>query len=77
VRYLVWSNHRGAWVRPQCNGYTGSLDEAGYFTAADAERIVALENCGGPVERVDPFTNRRYVQYSAVIMPEPQMVVMV
>lgn len=75
MRYLVWSNRYGGWLRPHRNGYTGSLDEAGYFEVDEAGRIAAMENCGGPVERSDPFTGRRYAQHSAVVMAAPEVLV--
>lgn len=75
MRYLVWSNRFGAWVRPERNGYSTSLDEAGYFTADDAEVIVSLENVGphGWAKRVDPFNNREYHQWAAVMMAAPEL----
>lgn len=77
MRYLIWSNREGGWWRPGCNGFTRSLDEAGYFTREDAERLVAQATCNGVLstDRVDPFTGRRYRQADEVMMPEPQMAV--
>lgn len=69
----MWSNCYGAWVRPERNGYTGSLDEAGFFTVEQAGQIARLENAGGPVERVDPFTGQGYVQFAAVVMTAPAL----
>jgi hypothetical protein len=39
--FLIWSNEHGAWWRDNESGYTSHIDEAGRYTRADADRIVA------------------------------------
>ena len=39
--HLIYSHEHGAWWRPRRLGYTSVLAEAGHYSAADAERIVA------------------------------------
>ncbi len=72
--FLVWSNLYGAWVRQGRNGYTGSIDEAGFFDLDEAGQIARLENVTGMVERVDPFTGRGYAQFAAVVLNAPALV---
>jgi hypothetical protein len=42
--YEIWSYEHRAWWRPARFGYTESLAEAGIYTRAEAERIVADAN---------------------------------
>lgn len=73
----MWSNRHGGWWRPLRNGYTGSIDEAGYFEYDEARQIVALATWGegGRIKRSDPFTGREYWQYGDVMITAPQVLV--
>lgn len=42
--YVIWSFEHGAWWAPNRYGYTRVLDEAGRYSQADAEAIVATAN---------------------------------
>lgn len=46
--YLIWSEEHGAWWRPAgilgSWGYTHFMTEAGRYTKAEADRIVAQGN---------------------------------
>jgi alpha-glutamyl/putrescinyl thymine pyrophosphorylase clade 1 len=41
---LIWSGEHRAWWRPNCQGYTQSIDEAGRYSFADA--FEATKHCG-------------------------------
>ncbi|MDN5849112.1 MAG: hypothetical protein L0H63_05660 [Nitrococcus sp.] len=43
-KWLVWSNEHGAWWRPAKWGYTRAIEEAGRYTRAEADAIVAQAN---------------------------------
>ena len=45
--YVIWSFEHKAWWAPNRYGYTRLLDEAGRYTQADAEDIVATANLPG------------------------------
>jgi len=45
--YLIWSNQHGMWWRPDEAGYTRTLEEAGRYSRADAERIVNAATVNG------------------------------
>jgi len=49
-QYLVWSNEHRAWWRPNSNGYTGSIDQAGRYTRHEAVRIVDGANAFIPTD---------------------------
>lgn len=42
--YLIWSNEHTAWWKPAHRGYTTVIHEAGRYTSAEADRIVAAAN---------------------------------
>jgi hypothetical protein len=42
--FLVWSEEHGAWWRSGGAGYTHSMEQAGRYTKAQAEAIVASGN---------------------------------
>lgn len=42
--YVIWSFEHDAWWRPARMGYTASFVEAGHYTQAEADRIVANAN---------------------------------
>jgi len=44
AEYVIWSFEHGAWWRPGSWGYTRELAEAGRFSKAAADRIVADAN---------------------------------
>ena len=56
--WLIWSLEHTAWWRPGRWGYTTVLAEAGRYTRAEAEEIVARANivaiheCAIPIEAV-------------------------
>lgn len=45
--YLIWSEEHGAWWNPNGMGYTRSMQRAGRYSKADAERISDNANAGG------------------------------
>lgn len=45
--YHLWSNKHSAWWRPNSQGYTQDVAEAGLYTEADAvARVVNSSQCG-------------------------------
>lgn len=44
LEYVIWSFEHGAYWRPAECGYTRALAEAGRYSQADAERIIASAN---------------------------------
>lgn len=52
VVYLLWSQTHTAWWRPDARGYTGSLEEAGRFTEADAVRYAVASAQSGIRDKV-------------------------
>lgn len=44
IPWLVWSNEHGKWWKPGGRGYTSTIGEAGRYTRAAADRIVADSN---------------------------------
>lgn len=47
VTYLLWSNGRQQWWKPDEAGYTSDQDEAGEYSLERAiELVVASANCG-------------------------------
>lgn len=42
--YLIWSNEHRAWWRPQRQGYTSSIHEAGQYTRENAFKICKNAN---------------------------------
>ena len=42
--YVIWSFEHEAWWRPDRRGYTPDLKQAGRYTQADADAIVADAN---------------------------------
>jgi hypothetical protein len=71
--FLVWSNQKGAWWRPNHSGYTSIIDEAGRYTLAEATAIVDGATVGGQLvhHRTDPVTGRAYDCYDEVVVPAP------
>lgn len=44
IPWLVWSNEHGKWWKPGGRGYTSTIEEAGRYVRAAADRIVAESN---------------------------------
>ncbi len=42
--YLIYSNKTSAWYRPCSKGYTSDICQAGLFTRAEAERMIAVSS---------------------------------
>jgi len=61
---LIWSNQQERWWRPARRGYTTHLAEAGKYTRAEAEAIVADATCDGRLvrTRTDPITGVEYTE---------------
>lgn len=72
--FVVWSNEHRMWWRPNGRGYTDSLDEAGRYDRAEAERIVARATCDGLLtyRRVNPMTGEEYSQSAEVLLLAPE-----
>lgn len=50
MKYLIWSNEHNAWWRPNGNGYTKSIEEAGRYTFERAAEICRDANWYRPQE---------------------------
>jgi hypothetical protein len=74
-QWLVWSNQRGMWWRPDERGYTSFLHEAGQYSREDAERIVAKATVDGRLvrTRVDPVTGKEHKFLDEVAIPAPEV----
>lgn len=74
MAYVIWSNRRRAWWRPNGRGYTDSLDEAGRYDRATAEQIVADATCNGQLthRRTNPVTGEEYSQVDEVLLLAPE-----
>ena len=72
--FLIWSNQHGAWWRPLRRGYTQIIDEAGRYSAAEAEAIVKQCTLDGKLRytRRNPYTDEQYECYDEVMVPAPQ-----
>jgi hypothetical protein len=72
--FVIWSNQKRMWWRPDGRGYTDSLDEAGRFDRERAEYIVELATCGGQLtyRRTDPVTGEEYSQLPEVLLLAPE-----
>jgi hypothetical protein len=73
-RFLIWSNQHGMWWRPGNSGYTMHIEEAGRYSLAEAEKIVASATCDGALrhERTDPVTGAAYVSFDEVLVLAPE-----
>jgi hypothetical protein len=67
VKYLIWSNRREAWWRPESKGYTRDPAEAGRYTEADALTI-CLEHGGGISLVRRSLTSRRNAEVPGQVM---------
>lgn len=76
MRYLIWSNQKHQWWRPNGLGYTDVIDEAGRYDAEYARRIVAGATVDGQLvhRRTDPVTGRAYDMLDEVMVPAPDPV---
>jgi hypothetical protein len=72
--YLVWSNQKGMWWRPNHAGYTQFIEEAGRYLRPEAERIVATATCDGLLthNRTDPVTGVPYVSFDEALVLAPE-----
>lgn len=43
-RWIVWSNEHGAWWRPNWNGYTQDVHQAGRYDDAELDSILKTAN---------------------------------
>jgi hypothetical protein len=46
VNWLIWSNDRGRWSKPNRHGYTNRLADAGRYSFDEALEIVQDANAG-------------------------------
>jgi hypothetical protein len=74
MMFLVWSNEHRMWWRGGHRGYTDSIEEAGRYSRADAQAIVARATLDGllTVRRTDPVTGKEYSQLSEVLVLAPE-----
>lgn len=74
MNYLIWSNQQGMWWRPAKAGYTMHIEEAGRYSRAEAEAIVADATVGGQIkhQRVNPVTGEVYEQFDEVMVLAPE-----
>jgi hypothetical protein len=74
VRFLVWSNEHRAWWRSHHRGYTEYIEEAGRYSRAEGEQIVARATLNGRLtnRRVNPVTDEEYAQPSEVLVLAPE-----
>lgn len=72
--FLVWSNEHQQWWRGGQRGYTAVIDEAGRYSRAEAEGIVAKATCDGQLtyRGTDPYTGREYSHFSEVLVLAPE-----
>lgn len=72
--FLVWSNQHAQWWRPAERGYTAIIEEAGRYSRAEAERIVAKATLDGYLahERTNPITGEGYVALDEVMVLAPE-----
>jgi hypothetical protein len=69
-RWLIWSYEHDAWWRPGSWGYTRELAEAGRYSAAEAERIVARANVVTVNEQAIPLAEApTFVPASSIVCP--------
>lgn len=52
IGYWIWSNEHGKWWRPDSNGYTDCLEEAGIYSHVETQQILTGANIGIPKGRV-------------------------
>jgi hypothetical protein len=71
--FLIWSNQHGMWWRPNRRGYTQIIDEAGRYSADEAEAIVRQATVDGALRhtRRNPITGDIYEMFDEVAVPEP------
>ena len=74
MKFLAWSNEHVMWWCGNHRGYTSSIEEAGRYSRADAEAIVAKATLDGvlTVRRTDPYTGAEYSQLSEVLVLAPE-----
>lgn len=72
--YLIWSNQKGMWWRPERRGYTAFIEEAGRYPRDEAESIVrdATVNWQIRHDRVDPVTGVGYVSFDEALVLAPE-----
>lgn len=74
MNFLVYSNEHSMWWRGGHRGYTAVIDEAGRYTRAEAEAIVAKATCDSLLtyRGTDPYTGREYSHFSEVMVLAPE-----
>ena len=72
--FLIWSNQKGMWWRPDRRGYTAIIDEAGRYPRNEAERIVRDATVDWQIrhERINPVTGESYVSFDEVLVLAPE-----
>lgn len=72
--YLIWSNQKGQWWRPNRRGYTTIIEEAGRYSHDDAVHIVHDATVGWKLQhqRTNPVTGEEYVSYDEVLVLAPE-----
>lgn len=74
MAFLIWSNQKGMWWRPNERGYTPIIDEAGRYDRDAAEKIVSRATLDGMLTHrcVDPVTGveRSICDEVMVLAPE-------
>jgi hypothetical protein len=75
-RFLVWSNQHEAWWGPARRGYRLAIEEAGRFSRAEAEDIVARNTLGGRMIRkmFNTDTGREYDGLDEVMVLAPESI---
>ena len=57
MKYLIWCYERGMWWKPNSNGYTTNLHEAGRYSEEEATQIVNNANIIRREEALVPESN--------------------
>lgn len=72
--YLIWSNQHRMWWRPNKQGYTEYIEEAGRYDREWAERIVSSATLDGALAeaKTNPVTGEVYWRQAEVMVLAPE-----